>query len=222
MAADTRISWGKPTIYTEDGKQKLLKTTMGLITGSGFSILLDSVTERLEAETIVSTSQIEEAINDEISNCYEEYLNNPNDFYEIEDLEGYIRCTNWIYSYITQSEDGEPLLRLSLFAGPESRDRNGKNYLIRDRSAGILLPGEFDETKRSHYSDKLNSRLASELHNDPAKDIYTINVIFGELIDEISELSDSVSKEYHFGIHMLDGLEIFSPAEVVELLKKAK
>jgi len=63
IAADTRITYGYPAIYTEDGKQNLVEMNIGLITGSGFSPLLDAVVDKVKQENITSTLQIEDIVN---------------------------------------------------------------------------------------------------------------------------------------------------------------
>lgn len=218
IAADTRVTYGYPAIYIEDGKQKLIETSIGLITGSGFAPLLDGVVDRLNQENITSISQIEDITNNEVERLYKEYSENPNPSYSFDDLEEFILCTNWLYSYLTQNDDGEHLLRLALIAGPTSRDNKCENYLVNSNYAKVLLPKEFDQSQCEGYSEQLNASLNSKLTGDLGKDILMINSIFNDLILEIASISDGVSKEYFFGIHGFDKTAVLTPLETKKLL----
>ena len=213
MAADTRITWGKPTIYIEDGEQKLIKTSLGLLTGSGFSELLNSVSDRIAEETITSTNQIEEIVQSEIDCIYCKYEDYPSPHFSLDDLEHYVRCTNWIYSYQTQNDNGEYLLRMSLIVGPKSSNDSCVSYLSNDGSVGILLPEEFDNSQREFYRQRLNDELLSNISTDFKANIITINSVFHDLIEEIANISECVSSEYHLGIHTFGDVEIFSPED---------
>lgn len=204
LAADTRTTLHDPLLgkFHRDDDHKIVMCSMGLITGSGYVNALDSVKHELLSKEISHTDQILKIINE---------LAKP----EIEKLHKYdpnIKdYTCFLISYFTNINN-ESILRLSFLHPAWDYQLN----LIQESI--IVMPVD---TKREDYdkysqtiSERLNTFRNSKIPEREYLQIVLSNIIknviiFAECFDEISKISNFVSKYIDFAALLSNGIVIY-------------
>jgi len=159
IAADTRESYyvGYSKLHHRDGKEKIQRTPLGVITGSGYIPLLDAVKKRIaEIDAIGNTDDIVRIIKEERARLSPELL--ASDDHLAESVEHY---TSWIFTYmgVGRSEVGEGFdtagLRLAL-AHPEHDYVIGLYGINR---GVISFPDDVDADLMESLRERLNAGI---------------------------------------------------------------
>jgi hypothetical protein len=192
LAADTRTTWYVSGIpYHDDETSKVQPTTMGLITGAGFSPLLDAVKGRLAGETIANTDRLLTIIQEETSRVHEEWRRQTH-------IDTWIELTGWIFSYHTFLDDN-PLLRVGIFHPSISRD------LYATYEVGkpvIIYPIELERSTVDVIHSAILKKLV--LPRDDSEFQMTVDrnlSVVGALIRTLQPCCPSISNRLQFGIH---------------------
>ncbi len=198
MAADTRVTFGRPKVYHEDGHIKLYDTGIGLITGSGWGQLLDEVKDSVIDEDIHHTDQISNIVQNEINKARDE---NWHEFTN-DEIDQYIALTGWFYSYIT-TINNQPKARIAFIHGSEFEDREpGMMKSLPDGAGCIWVDGSIDSSLVDYYLNILNTYVSSHVSGvslpDSGKALLTITHM---LISKIADACEGVSKEFYCGFH---------------------
>jgi len=191
LAADTRTTYhrfGMP--FYDDSSTKVQKTTMGLITGAGFSPLLDSVKREL-TEQIANTERVLSIIKEESERTLQAWGT-------YSQIDSWIEQTGWIFSYTTLLND-QPTLRVGIF----HPSINKEMYVTYEVGyPEIILPVELDyETAEAIY-DPILQRIkvpgdSSELQSSIDQNI----AVIGALINALQPHCPSISRRFQVGIH---------------------
>jgi len=197
-----------------NASQKIAKTKLGLITGAGSSILLNSVNKNLEEIETRHTDEILNIIKKEKSRLFNLY-----NFLNLDLYKKTIESTGWIFTYITLNNNN-PLLRLGIYH-PSLGEEIGfyaENY------PAVIFPFEASSQEASELSLALKSLVK------PANDFggisdciqYHIESI-GSFIDFIAPSYASISSSSQFAVHGPEGMwisPIIKPREAVQLTIK--
>jgi len=192
MAADTRINYyfqGRK-IWTRDDSTKIYKTKIGLITGAGYTNLLDSVKKRLAEEEAGDTNKILEIIKEERSKHEGEI---DSDSFEL---------TKWILSYATIVNNNNKF-RVALY------DPSVGHYLgiVKEENKPLIIfPIEASEEEVKKLSPILEDKIKPfNEFNDLSKSIQYHFELIGIFIEAIHSKYPSMSSLFQFGIHSLAG-----------------
>jgi len=191
LAADTRVTyqfWGAKIGYRDD-REKIQKTSMGIITGAGSVDLLDAVKDRLAEKQIVNSDEVFEAVKEERLRLLNLGIIN----------QDFVSMTGWLFSYMTVVDD-KPKLRLDLVhpSLAEGSVRWEENKLA------IIFPIEIEKNQADGIANELNELVK------PSSKFSSINESFQyhcaiarELIKLIQPDCPSVSRFYQFGVHTI-------------------
>lgn len=198
LAVDTRVTFGKPKIYHEDSHIKLYETGIGMITGSGWSQLLDEVKDRIIYEDIHHTDQISNIVQNGLNKAREENWHKLTN----EEMEQYIAFTGWFYSYIT-TIDNQPKARIAYIHGSEFEDREpGMMKSLPDGAGMIWVDGSIDNSLVENYISILNTFVSSQVSGVSLPDSgVALLSITHMLISNIAAVCEGVSKEFYYGFH---------------------
>ena len=192
LAADTRTTWyvfGIP--YHDDESSKVQLTTMGLITGAGFSPLLDAVKGRLAGETIANTNRLLTIIQEETSRVHEEWRG-------YTQIDTWVEQTGWIFSYYTIL-DNNPGLRVGIFHPSLSRERYA-TYEV--GKPAIIYPIELDRLTVDAIHSVILKKLVTPADDSEFQKTVDRNVsVIGDLIRALQPRCPSISNRLQFGIH---------------------
>lgn len=196
LAADTRTTyydWKGRTINYQDESVKIQKTSMGLITGAGSKLLLDSVKDRLRKEEITHTDQILRIMREERLKYRGIYQRST-----VKDL----KLTGWIFTYTTV-EGNNPKLRLGIL----HPSLGNKLALYKENYPAVINPHEANRKQADLIVDFLKKRIKTiegfaNLHDS----IQYHWGIIAELIQTIQPTFPSISSYSQIGIHTLEGL----------------
>jgi len=201
LAADTRTNYmiGNDTIVYEDEHEKILKTKIGLITGSGYVSLLNDVKNELKRNEVEHTNEIVEIIKRNREKHINQSKTNPYIFGDIQKTLQESTC--WLFTYIT-AIDNFPTLRLSL-VHPQFNDVIA---LYEKNKTCVIMPMESSKDECERIGSKLNADI--EQFEDTGKiheNIQDYIKILSSLIKLVSQKYESVSPSFQIGIHTLDG-----------------
>jgi len=195
MAADTRISYyllGRKISFHDDST-KIYKTKIGLITGAGYSDLLDSVKKRLAEIEVDNTNKILDIIKDERSK-YEKEIDNKS-----------LESTRWILSYTTIVKNNIRF-RVALY------DPSGGHYLgiVKEENKPLIIfPSEASEKEVKKLAPVLEDKIKPfNEFNDLSESIQYHCEIIGIFIKAIQPKYPSMSALFQFGIHSHAGCGI--------------
>jgi hypothetical protein len=211
LVADTRMSYYPPDRppFWEDGRFKIEKTRLGLMTGCGFGPLLDGVKSYLSDHEVTDTEDIVEAIKAERAKLPTRWLEDP----RIADSVS--TSTGWFFTYIGAGstkpgvDNSAPGLRL--VASHPNNDYVIKMCGVNDGMIGF--PPGVDSALRTQLSELLNSNLKS-VQDLPEFEEHVMHHIriAAQIIAAVSRVDDSVSTSLSVGIHLVDGaIRIFNP-----------
>ena len=204
LAADTRVTtqWPDGSETTKDDKAKVEQSGIGLITGAGFSPLIDWVARRIRDQIVGSTTDILSVIEGERARvrrtrCLGALR---------PDVEEWIERTWWFYSHTTLVDE-----RLALMVSVEHPTMVAKKsedyvWLLPSNSALIIAPGEASPHEADVLSEAANEFLL------PTSDFDTLDEHFahhrdlcGALVRSAADRYASVSPFMNVGIHTIDG-----------------
>ena len=197
LAADTRTVYGWPNkiIHHSDEHEKIQKTKIGLITGAGYTDLLDDVKKQIAEKDIEHTDQII----DIIRKCRENLSPAPA-FFSILGTK-WIEATSWLLTYMTPV-DNSPTLRLALIH-PQFNDEVA---LYKKNTCCVIMPAESTPEECDRITNLVHSQIKL------LEDISMINenisyhvTLIREVIKVVSEKYKSVSRFFQIGIHTIDG-----------------
>jgi len=195
MAADTRVNYyflGRK-IDSRDDSTKIYKTKIGLITGAGYTNLLDSVKKRLAEEEVDNTNGILDIIKEERSKHVGEI---DTDSFE---------STRWILSYTT-IVNNEIKFRLALY-DPSTGHNLG--VVKEENKPLIIFPSETSKEEAEKLAVFLKDRIKPfNVFNDLSKSIQYHFELIGIFIEAIHSKYPSMSSLFQFGIHSLAGCGI--------------
>jgi len=199
LAADTRTTFGWPNYkigYTDE-TEKIQKTSCGLITGAGRTVLLDSVKIRLAKQEITNSDQIFEIIKEQRLSLLREAAITAND----------IAMTGWIFSYMTILNDATKLrldvVHPSLAEGSVRWEEN---------KAAVICPVEATKQEANAIIETLNDAIKPFPEFTTVEQSYQYHAqVIAALIRKIQPSYPSISRYIQIGIHKLDGsIEISS------------
>lgn len=197
LAADTRVTHGfgdDEKEYTDE-HNKIQDIGIGLMTGSGYTDLLDVVKDRVSNTVINNTDQIRDIITEERAAI-------ERDEGMAADLKKYILdATGWMFSYTT-IEDSQPVLRLAVMH--PSFDHEWA--LVLANTATPIVPNDLPDDISSEIPRILNPYIKTldEIPDYQANANHNVSMI-SVVMKKISQIAPSVSPSFHIGIHFLDG-----------------
>lgn len=207
LAADTRTNYiiGSNTIRYEDGSEKIFKTKIGLITGSGYANLLNDVKKELKRNEVEHTNEIIEIIKQYRKKHLD--LSKTNPYIFGESRKSIAKSTCWLFTYLSVVENF-PTLRLSL-VHPQFDDVIA---LYEKNRACVIMPMEFSEDESQKITSMINDSIKqlediSKIHEN----IQYHSKLLSSIIKTISQKNESVSSSFQVGIHALDGKIGISP-----------
>jgi len=208
MAADTRVTFGRPKQHHEDGHIKLYETGVGMITGSGWSQLLDRVKVRVMNENIEHTSDINNIIKNE-----QQAVKDINT-YDLSclELDENIASTGWFYSYCTFVND-QIKTRVSFVHGSEFNEREDNTVKsLHDGQAMIWVDGSVDPSVVKDYELLLNNFVSSSVVGATVSDsgVQLLNIT-QRLISNAADICDGVSKEFYYGFQTSGDIHLDGP-----------
>lgn len=171
--------------------EKIVETGIGLITGSGYVGLLNSVKQRVAEEEITHTDQILEIIKNErklIRNAiwYTDYQKNE-----------FLNFTGWLLSYWT-IVDNVQKLRIALYH-PSVEE----NYfaIIEENTSKAIFPSDLIPENVEKYSNFLSNSFQklNDLPDINQNITHNVKIIL-VLMNEISKVSETVSKTCDIGL----------------------
>ena len=177
--------------FYDDNSSKVQKTTMGLITGAGFSPLLDGVKRKLAIEQVTDTERVLGIINEETERTLNAWRAHPQ-------IESWIERTGWIFSYTTMLND-QPLLRVGVFH-PSLNKEMYVTYEVGDPA--IIFPVELDSGTAKVIHDLVMQRI--KVPTDAAElqpSIERNSTVIGGVISELQQHCPSISRRFQIGIH---------------------
>jgi len=197
LAADTR------TVYCLDGRiirysdehQKIQKTKVGLITGAGYTDLLDDVKKQIAQENVNHTDQIIVIIR----KCRENLQLKP----AFSSVLGskWIEATSWLLTYMTPIRNAGTL-RLALIH-PQFGD---KIAVCQKNKSCVIMPADSTPEQSEHVTNIVNSQIKplEEPTRINENIDYHVALIRG-VIKGVSQDHRSVSQSFQIGIHTIDG-----------------
>lgn len=196
LAADTRTVWisAGDIVLHKDDSLKFQDIGIGLMTGSGYTNLLDAVKNRVANTELTHTDQISKIIFEEREIIEKDALITP-------DLKRIILDqTGWMFSYRTQINN-KTLLRLAVIH-PSIDNELG---LILANKAKTIMPSGVSENQANSFEEILNSSMQSlnELPNIQENIIHNVSIIKA-VMKGVSDVSETVSSSFYVGIHFLD------------------
>lgn len=171
--------------------EKIVETGIGLITGSGYVGLLNSVKQKVAEEEITHTDQILEIIKNErklIRNAiwYTDYQKNE-----------FLNFTGWLLSYWT-IVDNVQKLRIALYH-PSVEE----NYfaIIEENTSKAIFPSDLIPENVEKYSNFLSNSFQklNDLPDINQNITHNVKIIL-VLMNEISKVSETVSKTCDIGL----------------------
>lgn len=196
LGADTRsvYCWGNKIIRHSDEHQKIQKTKIGLITGAGYTDLLDDVKRQIAEQDIEHTDQII----DIIRKCRENLSVRP--FFPVLGSK-WIEGTSWLLTYMTVIHDSR-VLRLALI----HRQFDDKVAFCENNKSCVIMPADSTPEESEHVTSIVNSQVK------PLEDLTRINenisyhvTLIRGVIKAVSENHKSVSRSFQIGAHTVDG-----------------
>lgn len=192
LAADTRTTYylfGTP--FHDDNSSKIQKTTMGLITGAGFSALLDGVKKRLVTEQVGNTETVLRIIKEETEMARSVWRMYPQ-------IESWIEQTGWIFTYMTVLSD-QPVLRLGAFHPSLNREMYA-TYEV--GNPAIIFPVELDSQSAHEIHDLVVKRVKVPTGvADVQTSVEQNSALVGTVISELQPSCPSIGRRFQIGIH---------------------
>jgi len=192
LAADTRTIYhlfGMP--FHDDNSSKVQKTTMGLITGAGFSALLDGVKKRLATEQVRNTENVLRIIKEGTETTRNAWRMHPR-------IESWIEQTGWIFSYMAVLND-QPVLRLGAFHPSLNREMYA-TYEV--GNPAVIFPVELDSRTAHEIHDLVVKRIKVPTGvTDLQSSIEQNSTLIGTVISELQPSCPSISRRFQIGIH---------------------
>lgn len=149
LAADTRTTYFTPNSpFYDDNTSKVHKTTIGLVTGAGFSPLLDCVNKRLANETVEKSDSILSIMKESREQIRQKWQH-----YSLIDI--CIEQTGWIFSYYTP-ENNMQTLRFGAYHESLNKD-NDVLYGIGDPV--IIYPSELTHKEVDSIHPNIFSKI---------------------------------------------------------------
>ena len=195
LAADTRVVSETGAVLSEDVR-KIHRTSMGLITGTGFSGLLDLVTQRLAGAEITGTDQIHEIIREsrrEVSQSYE----------SPRVREHADEATQWMFTYVAPGEDGDsagPALRLAGWH-PREQQPEGTLALCMPGRGFSSMPEDVTPEQSGSCHRALDSGMQLPEEGALFDNISHNAALAVETIRTVAGVSRSVSPHVQIGLH---------------------
>ena len=205
LAADTRTTYFHPkSPFHDDNSSKVSKTTMGLITGTGFVQLLDLVKSRLSTETITNTN----TVLDVIKEAREEIRLSCKHYSRVDTS---IAQTGWIFSYYTFLNDVSTL-RLGLYHENLSPD---DFVLYGPGDPAIIYPVELTEQEvKTIHPNIINEIVIPRDQSEIQSSIQQNIVKLVALIKALLPYCQSISNRFQIGIHQNGQMGI---SEIVDI-----
>lgn len=202
LAADTRVTYYRGVSETpewQDDNEKILKTTMGLITGMGLVQLLDPVKNQLSVEDPIHTDRIIEIIKQQRAIADRRWPTDP----RIREALDHVTC--WMFSYVTSSDPQHPTpdtvtLRLAI-----AHPHNGYQLSLYGAPSGAIgFPHGIEPREAESITKFLNDNIKPM--SDWSEFESTVNhnaSLAAQIIRYLSEINEGVSPYFQIGVHSL-------------------
>jgi hypothetical protein len=188
-------------ISKNDNVEKIISAGIGLITGSGFVNLLQSVKEDIKNSTITDTDQIFDIIQRRREELRSYSLGDK------EVTEADIRQTGWLFSYRTVDDNNLPLLRLAII----HQSLGDTIGLYEEGKATAIAPFDSNEEEVKRLSENLTKQLKTTKKIPDLSDTLNYHIpLLQQLFLQVAEVCESVCEEFNIGITTIDGTQMIS------------
>lgn len=186
---------GGEVVYSTDDVDKIVSTKAGIITACGAVDLLSPVKSRLSGMDVSNSDEILEVITSERQRFKTAAAASPWSSYALS-------TTSWLLSYGTVNENDEPIVRLALY----HPHLNESLFSIIEQTFPIY-PGGTSESQASEWNEEIRGRIASLDYSAGTKSVLDQVIShFGWLVDQVAQVSPSVSRVFDVGIMTFDGV----------------
>lgn len=202
VAADTRVSYyppGEPMRW-RDGVEKITKTSLGLITGSGLVDLLDPVKARFQDTDVKHTDDVVRVIREEHERI------KGRKWYGDTRVQESLKRICWMFTYFGMDDPANinldtVHLRLGIFHPEFSTEQRG---LIPEGKAMVTMPDGSTEEECQAFSEAANAGLktSDELPGLQESVEYHTKLI-AYLVKRISAINEMVSPTFQVGVQTL-------------------
>ncbi|HTV02844.1 MAG TPA: hypothetical protein VMF13_20010 [Luteitalea sp.] len=204
IVTDTRMCFYPPSrpAYFRDGIEKTLRTSTGLMTGTGYGPLLDAVKVRLSDEDPGDTTRISALCTDEQTRL----LGSP---LTPRARDAVARGTGWMFTYIGHPIDrGEDELTMGDLALRLGMAHACEHFEVLRLTTGSC-PVIFSEQVPLDAQDALGAPLRDHhvcTEDDLLADSVTHNVLLcSQVVAATSEIDPSVSSSFQVALDIFDG-----------------
>ena len=208
LASDTRITGIRkegPRIHS-DGHSKVHRTGMGIVTGTGFVGLLDSVRKRWVEEDPTHTDAIKTIVREESSEALELYQNHQVVSHAIK------HETFWLFTYIGQGPDplgGPDIPRIRLAVSHP--DSEYQLSFVQPGSVLLGCPSGTTLGQADHWQEKAEQGVKTlEETPDFVENLAQNLGVMWAIIKLCAAENDTVSTDLQFAIHTKSHLRYIS------------
>lgn len=197
------IASDKKEVFITDGiivaghehGEKIINTSIGLITGTGYVEFLNAVKKKIAASEITNTRQIIEIISTE-----RDLIKNST-FKSAMKKEELLEKERWLFTYKTMLENS-PSLHVGLYHPSIDEDHL---TTIEKNTSKALFPGEVDQEVANQYSRFLAENIQTLEKTPDFNSNLNHNVtIVLNLMNEVSKFTEKVSKTCDIGVVFKD------------------
>ncbi|AZF28169.1 hypothetical protein [Pseudomonas sp. R2-60-08W] len=182
-------------VYSSDDADKIVSTKAGIIAACGAVDLLSPVKSRLAGMDVSNSDEILEVITSERQRFKTAEAGTPWASYALS-------TTSWLLCYGTVDENDEPIVRLALY----HPYLNESLFSIIEQTFPIY-PGGTSESQAIEWSEAIRARMASLDHSAGTKSVLDQAIShFGWLVDQVAQVSPSVSRVFDVGIMTFNGV----------------
>jgi hypothetical protein len=180
---------------------KIIDTEIGLMTGSGYTALLDEVKSAVSESEIKHTDQILAIIKDRRlkilrNSCLPE--NQKSDFLD---------NTGWLFTYFTVV-DAKPTIRVAIYSPHVSDQYLG---IVEESKCSAFFPSDSTATIRESFMASLKNEMVTSDGAGSFQDTLSINSrLILRLMKEMSRISSFVTESCDIGLVLLDGTTLIA------------
>ncbi len=176
-------------VYSSDDVEKIVSTKAGMITACGAVDLLSPVKSRLAEMDISHSDEILEVITSERQRFKATAAAGPWSRYALS-------TTSWLFSYGSFDEADRPIVRLALYH-PHLHETL---FSIVEKVLPIY-PSGTSESQANEWTVAIRERIASIDYSADIESMLTEAIShFGWLVDQVAQVSPSVSRVFDIGV----------------------
>ncbi|MDL4862000.1 hypothetical protein NPJ88_006620 [Halomonas elongata] len=186
--AEVSVGPDKGVMSRHEEANKIVRTSLGIVTGAGFVELLDPVKNFLQSNEISNTDEVLQAI-------ISERLGFKRKYGHLLDADKWLMRTSWVFDYTTLVND-ESVHRIAIYHPFWREDKlsileNGQSICI---PPGDMLEGE-DFIKR--FQERVSPHGG---HQGKREEVYANVEVIADFMGEASHRSQSVSSVFDLAI----------------------